>query len=65
MGIKLIHPAIGTGDANGDGVASSSDDEFVEIVNATGISGWTIALGVRHVVSVASSVLKVGTKMKF
>ncbi len=44
----------GCGDANGDGVRNSSDDEFVEIYNATGvdqdISGWTIAdgFGVRH-----------------
>jgi len=43
-----------TGDANGDGVRDSSDDEFVEIVNRTGqdmdISGWTLAdgFGVRH-----------------
>ncbi|MCK5878773.1 MAG: lamin tail domain-containing protein, partial [Holophagae bacterium] len=44
-----------SGDANGDGVRDSSDDEFVELVNATGfdtdISGWTLADGysVRHV----------------
>jgi len=42
------------GDANGDGTRSSSQDEFVEIVNRTGsdvdISGWTLADGfsVRH-----------------
>lgn len=42
------------GDANGDGVRSSSADEFVEIVNRTGddmdISGWTLSDGfsVRH-----------------
>ena len=44
-----------TGDANGDGTRSSSEDEFVEIVNNTGadadISGWTLSDGysVRHV----------------
>ncbi len=44
-----------TGDANGDGVRDSSDDEFVEIVNNTGdsrdISNYTIAdgFGQRHV----------------
>lgn len=44
-----------TGDANGDGVRSSGDDEFLEIVNTTGatgdISGWTISdgFGLRHV----------------
>ncbi|MHC4828493.1 MAG: lamin tail domain-containing protein, partial [Planctomycetota bacterium] len=42
------------GDANGDGVRDSSDDEFVEIYNNTGgdldISGWELAdgFGVRH-----------------
>jgi predicted extracellular nuclease len=42
------------GDANGDGAAHFSDDEFVEIVNtsdsALDISGWTLADGfkVRH-----------------
>ena len=42
------------GDANGDGTRSSSQDEFVEIVNRTGndldVSGWTLAdgFGVRH-----------------
>lgn len=42
------------GDANGDGVRDSSEDEFVEIVNVSGadldVSGWTIADGfsVRH-----------------
>ncbi len=55
--INEIHadPASGlAGDANGDGVRSFSDDEFVEIVNNTGgafdISGWTLADGfsVRH-----------------
>lgn len=45
------------GDANGDGVRDSSDDEFIEIVNVSGgdldLSGWTIsdgANGVRHTV---------------
>jgi predicted extracellular nuclease len=42
------------GDANGDGVRDSSDDEFIEIYNATGvdqnIGGWTVsdAVSVRH-----------------
>ena len=44
-----------TGDANGDGVRDSFDDEFVEIVNNTGaavdITGWTLSDNsqVRHV----------------
>lgn len=43
-----------SGDANGDGVRDSADDEFIEIYNNTGnavdISGWTVsdAVGVRH-----------------
>jgi len=43
-----------SGDANGDGTRSSSQDEFVEIVNVSGgdadISGWTVSdgFGVRH-----------------
>ncbi|HPC84740.1 MAG TPA: Calx-beta domain-containing protein [Thermoanaerobaculaceae bacterium] len=52
----LADPASGAaGDANGDGVTNSSDDEFVEIVNNTGadvdISGWTLsdAAQLRHV----------------
>ena len=51
----LADPASGLpGDANGDGVRDSSDDEFVEIVNNSDsdmdISGWTLsdAVGVRH-----------------
>ncbi|MDH3747487.1 MAG: lamin tail domain-containing protein [Gammaproteobacteria bacterium] len=55
--INEIHadPASGSdGDANGDGVRDFADDEFVEIVNATGgdvdISGWTLSdgFGLRH-----------------
>jgi hypothetical protein len=44
-----------SGDANGDGVINTSQDEFVEIVNNTGepvnISGWALSdgVGVRHV----------------
>ena len=46
------HPTLG--DANGDGVVNTAQDEFVEIVNTSGatvdISGWTLsdAVGVRH-----------------
>ena len=42
------------GDANGDGIRDSSDDEFVELVNVSGadldVSGWSIsdAVQVRH-----------------
>lgn len=47
-------PDATNGDANNDGVVSTSQDEFVEIVNNTGapldVSGWTLADGnsVRH-----------------
>lgn len=42
------------GDANGDGSSSTTEDEFVELYNDTGVdldvSGWTLAdgFGVRH-----------------
>ncbi len=48
-------PDTSLGDANNDGTANFSQDEFVEIVNNTGgdvdVSGWTLADGfnVRHV----------------
>ena len=50
------------GDANGDGTRSSSQDEFVEIVNRTGndvdVSGWTLADGfsVRHTFPAGSTI---------
>ncbi|NUQ83926.1 MAG: ExeM/NucH family extracellular endonuclease [Anaerolineales bacterium] len=50
----LADPDAVNGDANGDGVVNTSQDEFVEIVNneptALNISGWTLsdAVGVRH-----------------
>ncbi|VAW42332.1 hypothetical protein MNBD_GAMMA01-1105 [hydrothermal vent metagenome] len=51
----LADPASGIdGDANGDGVRDSTDDEFVEIYNNSGapvnISNWTLsdAVSVRH-----------------
>ncbi len=52
----LADPASGlAGDANGDGVRSSSQDEFVELVNLdpapVDVSGWELldGIGVRHV----------------
>ncbi len=47
-------PAGETGDANGDGTPSTSQDEFIEIVNSSGqevdLSGWTLhdAIGMKH-----------------
>jgi hypothetical protein len=52
----LYDPGSSTGDANGDGTADTSEDEFVEIVNATGadldMSDWTLedAVGLRHAI---------------
>jgi predicted extracellular nuclease/cytoskeletal protein CcmA (bactofilin family) len=54
--INEIHadPDPVNGDANGDGTVSTSQDEFVELVNTSGaaldISGWTLsdAIGVKH-----------------
>ncbi len=44
------HPELG--DANGDGIRHSDDDEFLEFVNVSGevldLSGWTIYDGVRR-----------------
>jgi hypothetical protein len=55
--INEIHadPDAVLGDANGDGIVDTSDDEFIEIVNTTqdtiDIGGWEIhdLTGVRHV----------------
>ena len=50
----LADPGTSNGDANGNGVINTSEDEFIEIVNLTGadqdISGWSIhdAVGPRH-----------------
>ena len=58
----LADPDATAGDANGDGTVSTTEDEFVEIVNATGgavdISGWTVADGfsVRHTFPVGTVV---------
>lgn len=54
--INEIHadPDSTAGDANGDGMVDTGDDEFVELINNTGspvdISGWTLAdnTGPRH-----------------
>ena len=53
----LADPDATNGDANGDGVVSNTDDEFVEIVNRSGysvdISNWVISDGYsdRHTVT--------------
>jgi trimeric autotransporter adhesin len=57
--INEIHadPDATNGDANGDGVISSDDDEFVELINTTvsdlDISNWTLSdgIGLRHTFS--------------
>ncbi len=51
----LADPDSVNGDANGDGVVNTTQDEFVEIANdsdaAVDLSGWTLsdAVGVKHV----------------
>ncbi len=52
----LADPATGlAGDANGDGLSSSTNDEFVELLNygnsSVNISGWSIkdAISTRHI----------------
>jgi hypothetical protein len=53
----LADPDATNGDANGDGIVSTTDDEFVEIVNRSGysvdISNWVISDGYsdRHTVT--------------
>lgn len=62
--INEIHadPDSTGGDANGDGVAQFSDDEFVEILNTTGadvdVSGWVLSdgFGLRHVFPAGTTV---------
>jgi len=63
----LADPPAGVfGDANGDGVTSSSQDEFVELLNtgnsAINLSGWYLAdaVSTRHIFSPATSILEHG-----
>lgn len=62
----LADPPAGIdGDANGDGIRDTADDEFVEIVNSSGapvdLTGWEIhdATGLRHAFA-AGPVLQAG-----
>lgn len=65
--INEIHadPHSTEGDANGDGVVSSDDDEFVELINNSGasldISSWTLSdgIGVKHTFP-ASTIIPAG-----
>ena len=58
----LADPSALFGDANGDGVISTTQDEFVELVNTgsdpTPLASWTLsdAFQVRHVFSVAAMI---------
>lgn len=62
----LADPDGSTGDANGDGIVSTTQDEFVEIINISSgdldISGYTLADGnsVRHTFPV-NTILPAGT----
>ncbi|MDP6771709.1 MAG: lamin tail domain-containing protein, partial [Anaerolineales bacterium] len=59
----LADPDGSTGDANGDGAVSTTNDEFVEIINNSGItvdiSNWVIAdgYGDRHTIASGTSLL--------
>ncbi|MGH7494741.1 MAG: lamin tail domain-containing protein [bacterium] len=67
----LADPDGTNGDANGDGVVSSTQDEFVELVNVSGsfldVSGWTLsdASGVRHTFPAGSVVCEEGVMVVF
>src|SRR5262245_28532380 len=67
----LADPDGTNGDANGDGVVSGTQDEFVELVNVSGsfldISGWTLsdASGVRHTYPPGSVVCEEGVMVVF
>ena len=58
----LADPPAAGGDANGDGLISSTQDEFVELVNtgtgSVSLAGWTLsdAVQVRHVFSSSASI---------
>ena len=58
----LADPDAPAGDANGDGTSSTTQDEFVEIVNtgasAVDVSSWTLSdgFGLRHTFPVGSSI---------
>ncbi len=64
-------PSGAVGDANGDGVVSSSGDEFVELYNASGetvfLEGWSIAdaLKERHVFRAGSLIEPWATVLVF
>ncbi len=71
--INEIHadPDSTSGDANGDGTISTSQDEFVELVNQTGaevdISGWTLAdsTKVRHTFPIGTIIPNQGVVVVF
>ena len=58
----LADPAALSGDANGDGIVSSAQDEFVELVNtdeqSVSLAHWTLAdaVQVRHVFAEAAAI---------
>ena len=62
----LADPSALFGDANGDGVISTTQDEFVELVNTgsnpVSLASWTLSdlTGIRHTFSLASSIPSFG-----
>ncbi|MBN1559978.1 ExeM/NucH family extracellular endonuclease [candidate division KSB1 bacterium] len=67
----LADPDAQQGDANGDGVVDTADDEFVEIVNSSNgdvdLSGWSLAdaSSVRHVFADGTILHKGGALVLF
>lgn len=67
----LADPAAGTGDANGDGIVSSLQDEFIELVNtgpfAVSLGGWRLSDSVqaRHVFAAGDAIPGYGFTVVF
>ena len=62
----LADPPAIIGDANGDGIVSSTQDEFIELVNtassAVSLDGWTVAdlIGIRHTFAAGDAIPGLG-----
>lgn len=62
----LADPSTVSGDANGDGIVQTSQDEFIELVNTTttsvSLAGWSLSdlVGLRHTFSASSAIPGLG-----
>ena len=67
----LADPSASSGDANGDGVIHSAQDEFVELVNtavaSVSLAGWSLSdlVGTRHTFAATSAVPGLGLFVVF